>query len=146
MHEKLEKIKYQQRIHDKNIDLALTQPNIFARNYRGYRLFTGGKNAFEAAQRLRALGQTENWKTEVQAAGDNRAFYQGDIATCVVVIPEGAYMAVRIERDVYYFGVKNQDRTAVLATARRSKTIYDCRNIRIASFADYGDNVVAFAF
>jgi len=143
---KLEKIKHQQRIYDKYIDLALTQPNIYARVYRGYRLFTGGKNAFEAAQRLRALGQTGNWNAEVQAAGDNKAFYQGEIATCVVVTPEGAYLAVRIEHDVYYYGVKNKDRIAVLATARRSKTIYDCRDIRIASFADYGDNVVAFAF
>ena len=146
MQEKIEKIKHQQRIYDKYIDLAVTQPSIFAREYRGYRLSVGGRNMFEAAQRLNALGQTENWNAEVQAAGDNKAFYQGEIATCVVVIPEGAYLAVRIERDVYYFGVKNQDRIAVLATARRSKTIYDCRDIRIASFADYGDNVVAFAF
>jgi hypothetical protein len=144
--EKLEKIKHQQRIHDQYIDLALTQPNIFAREYRGYRLSVGGRNMVGAAQRLCALGKTENWNAEVQAAGDNRAFYEGDIATCVVVIPEGAYVAVRIERDVYYFGVKNKDRIAVLATARRSKTIYDCRDIRVASLADYGDNVVAFAF
>jgi hypothetical protein len=144
--EKLEKIKHQQRIHDQYIDLALTQPNIFAREYRGYRLSVGGRNMVGAAQRLCALGKTENWNAEVQAAGDNRAFYEGDIATCVVVIPEGAYVAVRIERDVYYFGVKNKDRIAVLATARRSKTIYDCRDIRVASLADYGDNVVSFAF
>lgn len=146
MRKKLAEIRNHQRIYDKYIDLAVTAPSIFAREYRGYRLFTAGKNAFEAAQRLRALGQTESWVAEVQAAGDNRAFYQGDIATCVVVIPEGAYVAVRINCDVYYYGVKNKDRIAVLATARRAKTIYDCRNIRAATIADYGDNVVAFAF
>lgn len=146
MRKKLEEIKNHQRVYDKNIDLAVTAPTIFAREYRGYRLFTAGKNAFEAAQRLRALGQTESWVAEVQAAEDNKAFYQGDIATCVVVIPEGAYVAVRINREVYYYGVKNKDRIAVLATARRAKKIYDCRNIQATNIADYGDNVVAFAF
>ena len=146
MRKKLEEIKNNQRVYDKYIDLAVTAPSIFARDYRGYRLLTAGKNAFKAAQRLRALGHSENWVAEVQAAEDNRAFYEGDIATCVVVIPEGAFVTVRINCDVYYYGVRNQDRIAVLATARRAKTIYDCRNISSANFADYGDNVVAFAF
>lgn len=146
MREKLQEIRRKQRIFDKYIDLAVTQPTVFARKYRGFRLFVNGRNSFKAVQTLRALGTIKTVKAEMIAGGINKKFYEGDIASCVVIIEAGAYVAVRIGQDVFYCGVENKDRLSVLDIARRNKSIYDCRGIAASNLQDYGDNVVAFNF
>ena len=146
MKKKLEENKKNQRIFDKYIDLAVTNPSIFAREYRGYRLFVNGNNVTEAVKHLRQLGAVETLEAEMIAGLKNKKFYEGDIRECVVIILAGAFVTVRIGQDVYYCGVKNKDRTAVLDIGRRTSAIYDCRGIESSSIAEYGDNVVAFSF
>ena len=146
MKKKLEENKKNQRIFDKYIDLAVTNPSIFAREYRGYRLFVNGNNVTEAVKHLRQLGAVETLEVEMIAGLKNKKFYEGDIRECVVIILAGAFVTVRIGQDVYYCGVKNKDRTAVLDIGRRTSAIYDCRGINTNSIADYGENVIHYAF
>ena len=146
MKKKLEENKKNQRIFDKYIDLAVIKPSIFAREYRGYRLFVNGNNVNEAVKHLRQLGAVETLEAEMVAGLKNKKFYEGDIRECVVIILAGAFVTVRIGQDVYYCGVKNKDRTAVLDIGRRTSAIYDCRGINTNSIADYGENVIHYAF
>ena len=146
MKKKLEQIRRNQRIFDKYIDLAVTNPCVFARVYRGYRLFVSGNNLSEGVKDLRQLGQVKTLEAEMIAGWKNKKFYQGDIRECVVIIHTGAFVAVRIRQEVFYCGVENRDRLAVLEIGRRNNSIYDGRGLVTADIANYGDNVVAFAF
>ena len=146
MKKKLEEIRRNQRIYDKYIDLAVTNPCVFAREYRGYRLFVSGHNLSEGVKDLRQLGAVKTLEAEMIAGWKSKKFYKGDIRECVVIIEAGAFVAVRIGQEVYYVGVENRDRMAVLDIGRRNLAIYDCRGIESSSIADYGDNVVAFSF
>ena len=146
MKKKLEQIRRNQRIFDKYIDLSVTNPCVFAREYRGYRLFVSGNNLSEGVKYLRQLGQVKTLEAEIIAGWKNKKFYKGDIRECVVIIDAGAFVAVRIRQEVFYCGVENRDRLAVLEIGRRNNSIYDGRGLVTADIANYGDNVVAFAF
>jgi len=143
---KLEENKKNQRVFDAYIDQAVTNENVFARKYRGYSLFVSGNNLSEGVRDLRQLGQVKALEAEMIAGWKNKEFYEGDIRECVVIIHCGAFVAVRIGQEVFYCGVENKDRLAVLEIGRRNNYIYDCRGIETADIANYGDNVVAFAF
>ena len=125
MKKKLEQIRRNQRIFDKYIDLSVTNPCVFAREYRGYRLFVSGNNLSEGVKDLRQLGQVKTLEAEIIAGWKNKKFYKGDIRECVVIIEAGAF---------------------VLEIGRINNSIYDGRGLVTADIANYGDNVVAFAF
>ena len=146
MKKKLEENKKNQRVFDKYIDLAVTNPSIFARRYRGYSLFVSGHKTVEAIAALRSIGTEKVRSSEIRAGNQNKTFYEDDFGTCVCICTAGAFLAVRIGKEIFYTGVKNSDRTAVLDVARRTHCIYDLRALPIQAIARQSKNVVHLAF
>tara|TARA_R110000772_G_scaffold56454_1_gene128487 strand:- start:64 stop:504 length:441 start_codon:yes stop_codon:yes gene_type:complete len=143
---KLEENKKNQRVFDNYIDRAVTNSSIFARRYHGYNLFVSGKNATEGVCALRSAGSAQVRSRELAAGKTNAKFYQGDFGSCAVVITAGVFVAVRIGKEIYYAGVKNSDRSAVMDVARRSHCIYDMRALPIQAIARHSKNVIHYAF
>lgn len=143
---KLEENKKNQRVFDNYIDRAVTNENVFARKYRGYSLFVSGHKTVEAIAVLRSIGQAGMQIDETRAGDRNKTFYQGDFGTCVCLCMEGAFLAVRILKEIFYVGVKSSDRSAVLDVARRTHCIYDLRALPIQAIARQSKNVVHLAF
>ena len=112
MKKKSEQIRRNQRIFDKYIDLAVTNENMFARKYRGYRLFVSGHKAVEGVAALRSIGQAGMQIDEIRAGDQNKTFYQGDFGACVCLCKPGAFLAVRIGKEIFYVGVKSSDHSA----------------------------------
>ena len=146
MIKKLEENKKNQRIFDKYIDLSVTEPNVFARRYCGYDLFVSGKNATEGVCALRSVGNAQARSRELAAGKANAKFYQGDFGSCAVVITAGVFVSVRIGKEIFYYGVKNSDRSAVMDVARRAHCIYDMRALPIQAIARQSKNVIHYAF
>ena len=146
MKKKLEKNKKNQRVFDKYIDLAVTEPNVFARRYYGYNLFISGKNATEGVFALRSTGNAQTRSLELAVGKTNAKFYQGDFGSCAVVITAGVFVAVRIGKEIFYYGVKNSDRSAIMDVARRAHCIYDMRALPIQAIAKHSKNVIHYAF
>ena len=143
---KLEENKKNQRVFDKYIDLAVTNENMFARKYRGYSLFVSGHKAVEGVAALRSIGLVETQTGEILAGNQNKRFYEGDFGTCVCLCMAGAFLAVRIGKEIFYTGVKNSDRTAVMDVARKTHCIYDLRALPIQAIARQSKNVIHLAF
>ena len=143
---KLEENKKNQRVFDKYIDLAVTEPNVFARRYHGYNLFVSGTNATEGVCALRSVGSAQARSRELAARKANAKFYQGDFGSCAVVITAGVFVSVRIGKEIFYYGVKNSDRSAVMDVARRAHCIYDMRALPIQAIARQSKNVIHYAF
>tara|TARA_R110001592_G_scaffold186345_1_gene430707 strand:+ start:3608 stop:4048 length:441 start_codon:yes stop_codon:yes gene_type:complete len=143
---KLEENKKNQRVFDKYIDLAVTNENMFAREYRGYLLFVSGHKAVEGVAVLRSAGQAGMQADEILAGNQNKTFYQGDFGACVCLCKPGAFLAVRIGKEIFYVGVKSSDRSAVLDVARQTHCIYDVRALPIQAIARQSKNVVHLAF
>ena len=146
MKKKLEVNKKNQRVFDKYIDLAVTNENMFARKYRGYSLFVSGHKAVEGVAAVRSIGLVETQADEVLAGNQNKRFYEGDFGTCVCICAAGAFLAVRIGREIFYVGVKSSDRSAVLDVARRTHCTYDMRALPIQAMAKHSKNVIHLAF
>ena len=143
---KLEENKKNQRVFDEYIDLAVTNPCVFAREYRGYRLFVSGYKAVEGIAALSSVGLAETQSGEILAGNQNKRFYEDDFGTCVCICSAGAFLAVRIGKEIFYTGVKNSDRTAVLDVARRTNCTYDMRALPIQAMAKHSKNVIHLAF
>ena len=143
---KLEENKKNQRVFDKYIDLAVTNENMFARKYRGYSLFVSGHKTVEGVAALRSVGTEKVRSSEIRAGNQNKTFYEDDFGTCVCICTAGAFLAVRIGKEIFYTGVKNSDRTAVLVVARKTHCIYDLRALPIQAMAKHSKNVVHLAF
>jgi hypothetical protein len=143
---KLEENKKNQRVFDKYIDLAVTNENMFARKYRGYSLFVSGHKTVEAIAVLRSIGQAGMQMNEIRAGDQNKTFYQGDFGVCVCLCTAGAFLAVRIGKEIFYVGVKSSDRSAVLDVARRTHSIYDLRALPVQAMAKHSKNVIHLAF
>ena len=146
MKKKLAENKKSQRVFDKYIDRAVTEPNVFARRYYGYNVFISGKNATEGVFALRSAGNAQARSLELAAGKTNAKFYQGDFASCAVVITAGVFVAVRIGKEIFHTSVKSSDRTAVMDVARRAHCIYDMRALPIQAIARDSKNVVHLAF
>ena len=143
---KLEENKKNQRVFDEYIDLAVLNSNMFARKYRGYSLFVSGHKTVEGVAALRSVGTEKVRSSEIRAGDQNKTFYQGDFGTCVCICTAGAFLAVRIGREIFYVGVKSSDRTAVMDVARRTHCIYDLRALPVQAIARQSKNVVHLAF
>tara|TARA_R110000744_G_scaffold59987_1_gene124508 strand:- start:412 stop:852 length:441 start_codon:yes stop_codon:yes gene_type:complete len=143
---KLEENKKNQRVFDKYIDLAVTNENVFARKYRGYSFFVSGHKTVEAIAVLRSIGQAGMQIDEIRAGDQNKTFYQGDFGACVSLCTAGAFLTVRISKEIFYTGVKSSDRSAVMDVARRTHSIYDLRALPIQAIARQSKNVVHLAF
>ncbi len=146
MKKKLEENKKNQRVFDNYIDLAVTNPSVFARRYRGYSLFVSGHKTVEGIAALRSIGTEKVRSSEIRAGTKNKTFYEDDFGTCVCLCTAGAFLAVRIGKEIFYTGVKTSDRTAVLVVARKTHCIYDLRALPIQAMAKHSKNVVHYAF
>ena len=143
---KLEENKKNQRVFDKYINLAVTNENMFARKYLGYSLFVSGHKTVEGVALLRSVGSAGLQSGEIRAGYQNKRFYKDDFGTCVCICKAGAFLAVRIGKEIFYVGVKNSDRTAVMDFARKTDCIYDMRALPIQAIARQSKNVVHLAF
>lgn len=143
---KFEVNKKNQRVFDKYIDLAVTNENMFAREYRGYSLFVSGHKAVEGVAVLRSAGQAGMQADEILAGNQNKAFYEGDFGACVCLCKPGAFLAVRILKEIFYVGVKSSDRSAVVDVARRTHCTYDVRALPVQAIAKRSKNVIHLAF
>mgnify|MGYP003648304289 CR=1 FL=1 len=143
---KLEENKKNQRVFDKYINLAVTNENMFARKYRGYSLFVSGHKTVEGVALLRSVGLAGMQSSEIRAGYQNKTFYEDDYGTCVCLCKAGAFLAVLIGKEIFYVGVKNSDRSAVLNVARRTHCIYDLRALPVQAIARQSKNVVHLAF
>ena len=141
---KLEENKKNQRIFDQYLDLAVINPNIFVRCYRGYDMFVSGHNTSKAFRALSRLGSSKI--DEIKAGKSNGKFYEGHFRYCCIVIPAGVFVAVRIHTEIFYTGVKNKDRRAVLDIARKTHCTYDLRALPIQAIARKAKNVIHLAF
>ena len=143
---KLEENKKNQRVFDKYIDLAVTNPSIFVRRYRGYSLFVSGHKAVEGVAAVRSIGLVETQTDEILAGNQNKRFYEGDFSACVCICSVGAFLSVRIGKEIFHTSVKSSDRTAVMDVARKTHCIYDMRALPIQAIARHSKNVVHLAF
>lgn len=141
---KLEENKKNQRIFDKYLDLAVTNESVFARRYRGYDLYVSGFNTAAGVRTLRSVGNTQ--AQEMRAGRTNTKFYQGDFGFCAIVVQAGVWASVRIGKEIFYTGVKNKDRRAVLDIARKTHCTYDLRALPIQAIAKKAKNVIHLAF
>jgi hypothetical protein len=143
---KLAEKKKNQRIFDNYIDRAVTEPNVFARRYRGYSLFVSGHKTVEGIAALRSIGAEKVRSSEIRAGNQNKTFYEDDFGTCVCICTAGVFVAVRIGKEIFYSGVKYSDRSAVMDVARRAHCIYDLRALPIQAMAKHSKNVIHYTF